>query len=245
MPFAFILFTFVSTIFGGLVALKFKDRRHLLLGFTAGVLLSVVSFDLLPEIFKMSQMGNFDPRIAMTALVVGFLVFHVAEKVFLVHHSHEADYGEHKHNHPALGTLSASALILHSFFDGVGIGLGFQASTTIGIAVALAVIAHDFSDGLNTVSLMLAHGGSDKKAKKFLFLDAIAPVIGGLSTLFFTFSSGALVMYLGFFAGFLIYMGASDILPEAHSKDSSLWTVLSTIIGVLFMYGVTSLLGGI
>ena len=245
MQITLILFTFVSTILGGFVALKFKDRRHLLLGFTAGVLLSVVAFDLLPEIFKMANTGGFDPRMAMVAMVVGFLVFHIAEKVFLVHHSHEADYGEHTHHHSSLGSLSASALILHSFFDGIGIGLGFQVSTTVGIVVALAVIAHDFTDGLNTVSLMLAHGGTDSKAKKFLFLDAVAPVLGGLSTLFFTFSSGTLIMYLGFFAGFLIYMGASDILPEAHSKDSSLWTVLATVIGVLFMYVVTGVLGSI
>jgi len=245
MQIAFILLTFVSTVLGGLVALKFKDRRHLLLGFTAGVLLSVVAFDLLPEIFEMAQSVGFDVRMAMVAMVLGFLIFHVAEKVFLVHHSHEADYGEHKHHHSSLGSLSASALILHSFFDGIGIGLGFQVSTTVGVVVALAVIAHDFTDGLNTVSLTLAHGGTDAKAKKFLLLDAIAPVLGGLSTLFFTFSSGALIMYLGFFAGFLIYMGASDILPEAHSKDSSLWTVLATIVGVVFMYVVTGALAGI
>lgn len=242
MQITFILATFFSTILGGLVALKFRDRRHLLLGFTAGVLLAVVAFDLLPEIFSIAQAGGFDPRTAMIALVVGFLIFHIAEKVFLVHHSHELDYGEHHHN-PTLGKLSASALILHSFFDGVGIGLGFQASTAVGIVVALAVIAHDFTDGLNTVSLMLAHNNSDKKAKKFLILDAIAPVLGGLSTLFFTFSSSTLIIYLGFFAGFLIYMGASDILPEAHSKDSSLWTVLATIVGVVFMYSVTRVLG--
>lgn len=240
MQVGFILSTFVSTILGGLVALKFKDRRHLLLGFTAGVLLSVVSFDLLPEIFKISQAQGFDSRFAMIALVIGFLIFHVAEKVFLVHHSHESDYGEH--NHQAIGKLSAGALILHSFFDGVAIGLGFQASTTIGITVALAIIAHDFSDGLNTVSLMLAHNNTDKKARKFLLLDALAPVLGGLSTLFFTFPSGVLIMFLGFFAGFLIYMGASDILPEAHSKDSSLWTVFATILGAVFMYSVTSFL---
>ncbi|MEI8062127.1 MAG: ZIP family metal transporter [bacterium] len=243
MQIAFILATLVSTIVGGLVALKFKDRRHLLLGFTAGVLLSVVAFDLLPEIFSLAREGGHNPRMAMIALVVGFLVFHIAEKVFLVHHSHEADYGEH--HHPTIGSLSAGALILHSFFDGVGIGLGFQASTAIGIVIALAVIAHDFSDGLNTVSLMLAHNNSDKKARKFLVLDAVAPVLGGLSTLFFTFSSGSLIIYLGFFTGFLIYMGASDILPEAHSKDSSLRTVVATIVGVVFMYVVTGFLAGL
>lgn len=245
MQIAFILSTFVSTVLGGVVAFKFKDRRHLLLGFTAGVMLSVVAFDLLPEIFEMAAVAGFDPRWAMVALICGFLVFHIAEKVFLVHHTHEDDYGEHKHNHASLGSFSASALILHSFFDGAAIGLGFQASPAVGVVVALAVIAHDFSDGLNTVSLMIAHGGSDSRAKQFLFLDAIAPVLGGIATLFFTFSTNTLILYLGFFAGFLIYMGASDILPQAHSKDSSLWTVLATILGVVFMYSVTGILASL
>ena len=233
----------ISTLVGGLVGLRFKDRRHILLGFTAGVLLSVVAFDLLPEIFELAQSGGHDVRFAMLSLVVGFLVFHIAEKVFLVHHSHESNYGDH--HHPTVGVMSAGALILHSFFDGIGIGLGFQASPEIGIVIALAVIAHDFSDGLNTVSLMVAHKNTDKKAKLFLAMDAIAPVLGGLSTLFFTFSSGALMIYMGFFAGFLIYMGASDVLPEAHSKDSSLWTVFATVLGAALMFGVSVLLGGL
>ncbi len=243
MQIAFILATLVSTILGGLVALKFKDRRHLLLGFTAGVLIAVVAFDLLPEIFSIAQAGGFNVNFAMLAFVAGFLVFHIAEKIFLVHHSHEDDYGEH--HHPTVGIMSASALILHSFFDGVGIGLGFQASTAVGVVVALAVIAHDFTDGLNTVSLMLAHNNSTKKARTFLVFDAIAPVLGGISTLFFSFPPSSLIIYLGFFAGFLIYMGASDVLPEAHSKDSSLWTVLATIVGVVFMYVVSSVLASI
>ena len=154
---------------------------------------------------------------------------------------HEDQYGEHKH--PKVGVMSAIALSAHSFLDGVGIGLGFQVSSTVGIAVALAVIAHDFSDGLNTISLMLAHKNTEKSSIMFLCVDAIAPVIGGLSTLFFVVSPGILVLYLGFFAGFLLYIGASDILPEAHSHDSSYKTILMTVLGVLFMYVVTSFMG--
>jgi len=244
MQVLFIFSTFISTLFGGLVGLRFKDKKHLLLGFTAGVLLAVVAFDLLPEIFSTIQANGGEGTLrAMVALVVGFLAFHIAEKVFLVHHSHEHHYGEHKH--PTVGVLSASALVFHSFLDGIGIGLGFQVSPTVGIVVALAVIAHDFSDGLNTVSLMIAHKNSDRKALVFLLLDAVAPVLGGLSTLFFTFSAISLITYLGFFAGFLIYMGASDILPEAHSSDSSLKTVLATVLGAVFIFLVTQGLAGL
>lgn len=228
------LTTFISTFLGGLFGIKHKDKLHLILGFTAGVLLGVVAFDILPEIMEMTTSMNIDAKSPMIALVVGFLVFHVFEKTLLIHHSHEDQYGKHKH--PAVGVASALALAGHSFMDGVGIGLGFQVSTAVGIVVAFAVIAHDFTDGLNTVSLMLTHKNTDKRALQLLIVDAIAPVVGGLSTLFFTVSSNFLVLYLGFFAGFLLYIGASDILPEAHSQDSSYKTIFMTLLGVISMF---------
>jgi zinc transporter ZupT len=173
----------------------------------------------------------------MVALVCGFLLFHIIEKTILIHHSNEGDYGAHKH--PQVGIASALALSGHSFLDGVGIGLGFQASTTVGIAVAIAVIAHDFTDGLNTVNLMILNKNKSRKAFGFLLLDAIAPVLGVSSTLLFRVSNSGLVLYLGFFAGFLLYIGASEILPEAHSGHSSYRTIGLTIAGVVFMFIVT------
>ena len=230
-------FTFVSTMLGGLFALRYRDRLHRILGFTAGVILGVVAFDLLPEIFKLAQTSGLDPLRAMIALVVGFLTFHAVEKFTLIHFAHEEEYDDH--HHPHVGLLSALALSGHSFFDGVGIGLAFQVNSQVGFAVALAVIAHDFADGLNTVSLMLAHKNSSKRAVVLLVIDALAPIAGAVSTLFFTLSDGALLVYLGFFVGFLLYIGASDILPEAHSKHPSRLTVLLTILGAAFIFLVT------
>ncbi len=210
------LATFFSTLGGGLFALKFRDRLHFILSFTAGVLLGVVSFDILPEIFKLAHEHGIDAAGAMIALVVGFILFHSLEKFVLVHHVHEADYAAH--HHPRMGVLSALALAGHSFMDGVGIGLAFQVSPTVGIAVAIAVITHDFCDGLNTVSLMLTHRNTILRSSAMLLLDALAPVLGAASTLVFRAPPFILMLYLGFFAGFLLYIGVSDILPEAHSQ---------------------------
>ncbi len=237
-----ILFTFLAFVFtfiGGLVAFRYKDKLHLILGLTAGIILGVVAFDIFPEIIEMVESTGIDPIQPMIALVCGFLVFHILEKTLLLHHSHEDTYGHHKHPH--VGVLSALALAGHSFLDGVGIGLGFQVSSVAGLLIAFAVIAHDFSDGLNTVSLMLAHKNTSRKALWFLLIDALAPILGGLSTLFFTVSEPTLLIYLGFFAGFLLYIGASDILPEAHSQKSSYKTIMMTILGVLLIFAVTQL----
>ncbi len=229
--------TFVSTFLGGLVGLKYRDKLHLILGFTAGVLLGVVAFDIFPEMIELLGKTQTQTVIAMGALVAGFLIFHILEKLLIIHHAQEEEYGQHRH--PSVGILSALALSGHSFLDGVGIGLGFQVSPTVGIIVAIAVISHDFSDGLNTVSLMLAHKNTSGRAKKLLFVDAIAPLLGASSTLFFSVPDKLLVLYLGFFAGFLLYIGAADILPEAHAQHSSRWTILMTILGVILIFLIT------
>ncbi len=231
------LATLVSTSAGGLFALRFRDRLHLILGFTAGVRLGVVAFDVLPEIFAVAREYGFDSAAGMAALVGGFLLFHTLEKFALVHHVHEDDYADH--HHPRIGFVSALALAGHSFMDGVGIGLGFQVSEGVGITVALAVIAHDFSDGLNTVSLMLAHKNTTPRALAMLALDAVAPVAGVLSTLTFHLPPYALMLYLGFFAGFLLYIAASDVLPEAHSQAGSgtaLGLIALTCLGAALMF---------
>lgn len=229
--------TFLSTFVGGVVALRYRDKLHLILGFTAGVLLSVVVFDILPEIFQLVQELKVSTQGALIALVLGFLIFHIFEKLLLIHRSQEEEYGLHKH--PTVGVFSALALAGHSFLDGVGIGLGFQVSPQVGILVAIAIIAHDFSDGLNTVSLVLNHKNSDKKALYLLLIDAIAPVFGVISTFFYKVPAELLVLYLGFFAGFLLYIGASEILPEAHSEHSSVLTLVMTVLGVAFIFLVT------
>ena len=228
MMLIFVILTFVSTLLGGIVGIKYKDKLHLILGFTAGVLLAVVAFDIFPEIIKLVNKLQITPSRAMIGLVIGFLTFHILEKLLLIHYSQEENYKSHKH--PSIGILSASALSAHSFLDGLGIGLAFQVSPNVGMMVALAVIAHDFSDGLNTVSLIL------------LVVDAIAPVLGAASSLFFKLSESALVLYLGFFAGFLLYIGASEILPEAHHEHPSAVTIAMTVFGVALIFAISRVL---
>lgn len=238
------LIAFISTCAGGLFALRFRDRLHFILSFTAGVLLGVVSFDILPEIFELTRHHGVEPTGAMLALVAGFLVFHSVEKFLLVHHVHEPDYAAH--HHPQVGVLSALALIGHSFMDGLSIGLAFQVSETAGIIVAIAVIAHDFCDGLNTVSLMLVHQNTTRRSFLMLVLDALAPILGAASALVVQLPPRLLILYLGFFAGFLLYIGASDILPEAQSRSGpgvSAGLVGLTCLGAAFVFVVVQIAG--
>ncbi|MEO6508959.1 MAG: ZIP family metal transporter [Patescibacteria group bacterium] len=236
-PFLFSLAAFISTLCGGLFSLHFQKRVHYIMSFTAGVLIAVCFFDIIPEIFSIVQEKGLDLTIPLTSVVIGYLAIHILEKYAVIHHSHEGEYADHRH--PQVGVVSSLGLIFHSFLDGLGIGLGFHINPTVGVVVALAVIAHDFSDGLNTVSLMLINKNSRKKAVVFLIADALAPLLGVLSTYFLVISDQVLILYLGFFAGFLLYIGSSDLLPEAHSKHSSWKMVGLTILGVVFIFAIT------
>ncbi len=236
----FSLATFISTLSGGLFSMKFRDKIHLIMAFTAGVLIGVFSFDILPEIIIQVKEKNLNPTPIMMAFAAGFIILHILEKSILIHHAHEDEYANHKH--PQVGMLSAIALIGHSFLDGIGIGMGFQLGTTVGILVGLAIISHDFTDGMNTVSLMLMHKNSTKKTKIFLLGDAIAPVLGTVFTLLFHIPDFLLTLYLGFFGGFLVYIGASDILPEAHSNRSSFKLIGLTILGMLVTFVISMLI---
>ncbi len=231
------LFTFFSTAGGGLFAIKYSNKLHYIMSLTSGVIIGVCFFDIIPEAFAITSQNKLDITPLSIAIVVGFLAFHVLEKTVLIHHNHEEQYAVHKH--PSVGLIGASGLAFHSFLDGVGIGLGFQVNPSVGLLIAIAVIAHDFSDGLNTVTLMLTHKNTQKKALKLLLLDATTPILGALSTFLFTIPQNMLVLYLGFFAGFLLYIGASDLLPEAHSKHSSFTMIGLTIAGAVFIFIVT------
>jgi ZIP family zinc transporter len=113
----------------------------------------------------------------------------------------------------------------------------------MGTAVALAVIAHDFADGFNTYTLTSLYGNDRRKALTMLVADAVAPVVGAASTLFFTLPEEFLGSYLGFFGGALLYLAAAEILPEAHHDHPARSTLLCTVLGVGFVWVVVGLAG--
>jgi ZIP family zinc transporter len=237
IPILFGIGTFISTLAGGYFGIRNRERLHLIISFTAGVLIAVTFFDIVPEIFSLIQENNLSITAATIAIVGGFLAIHTLEKLAVIHSGHEGEYSDHKH--PLVGSIGASGLAFHSLLDGVGIGLGFHVNPHVGLLIAIAVIAHDFSDGLNTVSLMLLNKHTVKKSIKFLIVDAVAPLLGLGATYLFTIPNNLLVIYLGFFAGFLLYIGASDLLPEAHSKQSSVKIIALTFSGAIFIFLVT------
>lgn len=240
MVVAFAFGSFLTTLLGGLAALRIRDYRHLMLGLAAGLMLGVVGFDLIPEALAQEPSRVFGVPAPLVTFVLGFLVLHVVERTLGIHRGHESEYAGHSHA-PTVGLFAASGLVGHSVMDGFAIGAAFQAGSTVGVVVAVAVIAHDFADGFNTYTIAALYGNRRRRAITLLAADAVAPVVGAAITLAFTIPHTVLGLYLGFFAGFLLYLATSDILPEAHASHPTRLTVLSTVTGVAFIWLVVGL----
>ena len=235
---------FASTFLGGLFALRFKDKLHLILGFSAGAVIGVAFFDLIPEAIELSAAYSISTITSIVAL--GFIGYMVIDRIIIVHqHVHEHDDVLHDHSNVASnrGKLGAASLALHSFLDGAAIGLAFQVSAAVGAVVAVAVLVHDFSDGINTVNLIVKNKGNRKEAIRWLLVDAIAPVLGVISTFFFTLPEHSLGIILALFAGFFLYIGASDLLPESHHSHPTAWTTIATVIGAAVLFGAITVVG--
>jgi ZIP family zinc transporter len=229
--------TVLATSLGGFIALQGRDRLHLVLGLSGGLLLGLVAFDLLPEIFEMNSDSFGGVQIVSLALVAGFLILHFAEKIFGSHEGNESDYGtEHQHPVNIAGALGALGMAGHVFLDGVAIGIAFQVSPALGVTVFVALLAHAFSDGLNTVSLLVKSGTWKKTSVALLGVDGLMRISGAVIGSAITLDDKAVGIYLALFSGFVIYLATSHILPEAHAKHPSKLTMLSTVLGIVIMW---------
>ncbi len=231
----------VSTLLGGMFALRFKDKLHLILGFSAGAVIGVAFFDLLPEALNLAS-KSYDIAFITSIVAFGFVIYTVLDR-FIFFHSHNNEHDHEECSANERGLLGAGSLSVHSFLDGLAIGLAFKVSASVGVIVAVAVLVHDFSDGINTVSLILKNSGSRKQAFKWLMIDAIAPVLGVLATLRFSVSESTLGVILAIFTGFFLYIGASDLLPESQHNHPTVWTTFATVLGIVVLYGAIKLAG--
>jgi zinc transporter ZupT len=222
---------FLSTLLGGWFALRYRDRLHLILGFSAGAIIAVAFFDLLPEAIALTA-SRYETALTTSVAAAGFLLYMILDRAVVLHTGADEGMGQSRRR----GLLGAGSLSIHSFLDGVAIGLAFQVSNAVGAIVAVAVLVHDFSDGINTVSLVLKNAGTRRQALGWLSLDALAPVVGVSSTLFFTLPQASLGLVLAAFCGFFLYIGASDLLPESYHAHPTKLSTIMTLIGAGVLY---------
>ena len=205
--------TAISTMLGGAVALRLRRELATVIAFTGGIVVAVALFDVLPEAIDLVD----SPRRLTAVIGAGFIAFFLVERALVLHHRDEP---EQARAHARVGALGAAGLSLHSFLDGLGIALAFHVNLGTGMLVFLAVVSHDFADGMNTVSFVLRQSGDVRSARKWLAIDATAPFLGAVVGAAVGVSNRDLGYILAAYVGFFLFLGATDLLPEAHSHPS-------------------------
>ena len=148
---------------------------------------------------------------------------------------HHRDDTEHVKAHAPVGNLAAAGLAAHSFVDGLGIGIAFDLSNAAGFLVFIAVVTHDFADGMNTVSFVMRQGDTRGRVLSWLSLDALAPLAGAIVGSSLSISERGLGTLLSLYVGFFLFIGATDLLPEAHEHPSRRRVAL-TVVGFVATY---------
>ncbi len=226
---------FLSTLLGGWAVFRLHHRLHVVMATAAGILVATALVDLIPESIEL--IGGSDAAVLTgIAALVGYLIYAAVEAfIHLGSYEHRHDPGQdpsEPHEHPeepvattatsrTIGWLAPAGLIAHSLLDGVAIGLGFAAGGDVGLIVLLAVLGHDFADGLNIVTLAFAGGRSRRAALTLLAFGAAAPAVGIAISQVFYIAPEHLGILLGVFGGAFVAIGAGHLLPEAEHRQGA------------------------
>ncbi len=238
-PIVFAAFPILSTFIGGYVVLRWKRDLHPWLSLSGGILLGVAFLDLLPEAIDHGMKNGLSAQTVLTGALLAILAFHLLDKIFSVHAHHDHASGEpaepcDNEYHRTKGWIRASCMILHSFFDGLAIGGGFAIDPKLGALITLAVVMHDFSDGMSTVTILKhALGAAHRGILPMLALDALAPFVGSFVGVALAPRQEIIAIMLSVFSGFFIFLALSELLPQAHAgKFSRNMGIFLTVLGI-------------
>jgi len=226
-----------ATLIGTLLIFYYEDyaKRNSVyfISFAAGIMLATSFFHLIPEAIEIS--ANIP-----TWVLCGFLIFYIIQNFLITIHPCADEHCEvHR-----LGIMSFIGLSVHSLLDGVAIAVGFEVSSSIGLFTAIAVILHEFPEGLLTTGILIHTGEVRKKIWIYSIIVAMATPFGAIASLLFlkNLSPNILGMLLAITAGSFIYLASADLIPEIHKSNRKINSVI-LISGIVFIFFLGKLFG--
>ncbi|MDP4092425.1 MAG: ZIP family metal transporter [Bacillota bacterium] len=229
------IFGFISGILGtgvgGMFAFFINNINNRLLGFilefSAGLMTSVVCFELVPEAFELGG-----TELTLTGIVLGILVIIIIENFI-----RKADFMKRSHGNSGLlraGILVAIGLALHNFPEGFAVGSGIEASLSLGMTITAVIVIHDVPEGIAMAVPMRAGGFSKWKSFILTVLSGIPMGFGALAgALLGEISKGMVSLCLGFAGGAMLYIIFGELVPESKRLYLGRLSSIGNIIGIL------------
>ena len=229
-----------ANLLGGLLVSARKPGQtalRYLIALGAGFMLAAVFLKIIPE--TITQWSG-SALVPMVWLLAGYLLIQFVEHTIAPHFH----FGEETHEEAMLGPHAAmaglSALMVHTFFDGVSIAVASLVSTQLGLLIFIAILLHKLPEGFTVASMMLAAGRSHRKAITSAFLVGLATLAGVALVVLFentaVYSRPLSAHVLPLSAGVTLYVAASDLIPEVNTREGGMRTSLMVFAGVALLY---------
>ncbi|MFN4072965.1 MAG: ZIP family metal transporter [Thermus sp.] len=241
-PWTVFLYALLTAIATGLGALPFLSTRRILahhLGLAnaaaAGLMLSA-SFGLIYEGVHY-HLGR-----TLLGVVLGLFFIQLSHR-FL--HGREVSFGNLNGLDARKALMMVGIMTLHSFAEGIGVGVAFGGGEALGVFITLAIAVHNIPEGLAISLVLIPRGVSVLGATLWsVFSSLPQPLMAVPAFLFVEVFKPALPVGLGFAAGAMIWMVAAEILPEAlrEAKAEGVATVLTLAAALMVAFQI--LLGG-
>jgi len=231
------------SLIGILVLFLGKNRLQkiliLLVAFAVGAILGDAFLHIIPETYTKNPESN----IPALFILGGILIFFMLEKILRWRHCHHLP-DDCEHTHP-VATMNLIGDGVHNFLDGALIAGSYLVSFELGLATTLAVLLHEIPQEIGDYATLVHAGYSTLRALVWNFIIACTAFIGAIVVLWLNPDLTILQTYLlPLTAGGFIYIGASDLIPMLHKKNSAQDGVLQfvcIVIGIAMMFSLTFL----
>jgi zinc and cadmium transporter len=181
-----------------------------LISYATGTLLAAAFLGMMPAALQQAP-----AREVLATVLAGIVLFFVLEKFVLWRHCHESNCEVHGQAAPLI--LIGDAF--HNFVDGVVIAAAFLASVPLGVATAVAVMAHEVPQEIGDFAILLESGYSKSRALMLNTLSAVTTLPGAVLAYFWLAEARTLVPYvLALSAASFIYIATADLVPNLHRK---------------------------
>lgn len=220
---------FAISFAGGLVPLLRRwshGELKLLISASAGIILGVLFFDLLPEVSQTT------PHF-YTAALTGFVLLLVLEK-FLFIHPHETEELAGRRS----GLAAYLGISFHSLLDGVALGSSTMLPS-LASPVAFAILAHKIPDTFSLSSILTYFGYSRRRTLVMLFFFSLLTPLGGMLSLWFLHGvrPETLGLLVGLASGTFLFIATSDLLPHAHEHHEGRFRNLAAVLAGMLIIG--------
>ena len=221
----------LATILSGLLPLhpRIGERANrYMVGFASGVVVTAALVEMFPEA---------DIENNYLAAVLGFFLFYLLERVVMIH-----TCGGGECEGRGMTWVSLIGISGDNFVDGIAIAAGYLTNPILGLIIAVAVVAHEIPQGAATTIVMKNSG---YRLNKILTVLSVGAVLYPLGAFFnFLVSSAYYQLIVAFVAGEFTFIGAGELLPEAHQRFS-LGVILSVVLGALATWFLELALAGL